>query len=314
MVSFIIPNHNKAAFLAETIQSLLSQTIGDWVAIFVDDGSTDDSLKIIQEYSIKDNRISLVALEKQKNASVCRNIGITNAEGDYVIFMDSDDVLEANCLETRINILKENPKLDFAVFGMGTFYEKIGDSNSYWIPIQEQALEKFYSHDLPWQTMQPIYRKTFIEKNNLNFDEQLPRLQDVDFHTQILQLTPKFHVFPKIVDCYYRISAIRKVVHPESFYENYVFSMNRYYFKFQTSYSQKYLNLTLLQGISILVNANQQNELSSKSVLNQKRNLLENVGGSVFIVLNLYAQIGVFLSVHIPGMRFIFKKLLKVLG
>lgn len=312
MISLILPNHNKAAYLTETIQCLIAQSFENWEAIFIDDGSTDQSVSIIQSFAAIDKRIKLITLTKQQNGgSVCRNKGFKEAQGNYVLFMDSDDVLSSTCLAKRFEILEHYSTLDFAVFGMRTFFEKVGDSQSTWIPQKEKALVKFYAHNLPWQTMQPLYRKSFLEQSNIKFDEQFPRLQDVDFHTQVLLKSPKFEVFPSKIDCFYRISANRKVVKPNQFYENYVLAMNRYYFKYVNKDSTKNLNFTLLQGISLLINAKQKKELSAKTTFAQKRILLQNIKGAAYILLNLYALIGVYVPKHIPGLRFLFKIALK---
>ena len=89
-----MPNFNKAIFLAETFNSVLKQTLTDWEIILVDDGSTDDSRDIIANFAAKDKRIKPVYREKQLNGgSVCRNIGIDNSKGEFIMFLDSDDLL-----------------------------------------------------------------------------------------------------------------------------------------------------------------------------------------------------------------------------
>jgi glycosyltransferase involved in cell wall biosynthesis len=104
-LSFIVPVYNTAAYLPKCIDSLLNQDIphGDYQIILVNDGSTDDSLSICEEYKEKYSNIILLS---QNNAgqSSARNLGMTKAEGDYIWFVDSDDFIEQNCLRECLDI------------------------------------------------------------------------------------------------------------------------------------------------------------------------------------------------------------------
>ena len=313
VVSIIIPNHNKAQFLPECLDSIINQTYRNWEIIIVDDGSTDSSKVIIEDYSKKDPRISFIFIAKQPNGgSVCRNIGLEKVVGKFIVFLDSDDVLIETCLEQRVRFLEKNPSLDFAVFNMGTFYNKIRDSDSIWKPHKAKALECFLSHQLPWQTMQPIYIAEFIKENNLLFDESLPRLQDVDFHTSILFLKPNFEVLTDNPDCYYRIIENRKVVDNQSFYGNYALAMSKYYLKFSVPKTIKHLNLTILAGISLMIDACLKNKLDKKHYKSYIQELTKHVFGINKKILIVYAKMGYLIPFHIPGMRLFFKKLISI--
>lgn len=92
-VSIIVPVYKTEAYIAECLDSVLAQTYQDFEVICVDDGSPDNSVEIIKEYSKNDPRISYV---RQENAglSAARNTGIRNAKGEYILPLDSDDMLE----------------------------------------------------------------------------------------------------------------------------------------------------------------------------------------------------------------------------
>jgi glycosyltransferase involved in cell wall biosynthesis len=123
LVSLIIPNFNKANYLAETLNSILAQSYPIWEAIIVDDGSTDQSREIIKSIVDKDVRFKVFYLEKQLHGGAsCRNFGIQNALGEYLMFFDSDDVLLPNCLNNRVAFMNQNPNIDFAVFSMESFF------------------------------------------------------------------------------------------------------------------------------------------------------------------------------------------------
>lgn len=96
--SIIIPCYNVAAFLHECLESVLTQSFMDWEAVCVDDGSTDDTGHILDEYAAKDARIRVVHQENG-GLSVARNTGLRHATGEYLLFLDSDDVLTPGALD-----------------------------------------------------------------------------------------------------------------------------------------------------------------------------------------------------------------------
>lgn len=212
LISIIIPNYNKAPFIRETLISLMNQTSQNWEAIVVDDGSTDGSQQIIKKIAENEPRIQFYERSREpKGGSVCRNIGLEQAKGDYLIFFDSDDLMAPNCLKERAEYMEKHATLDFVVFPIGTFYKTIGDNKMVWRPKNDNHLKMFLRHDLPWHTMAPIWKADFIKKKLPFFDETFPRLQDVEFHTRAL-LVPqaKYKIAnQKAPACFYRIDHSR---------------------------------------------------------------------------------------------------------
>src|SRR5574344_1801991 len=102
LVSLIIPVYNTGEYLVECLDSCIRQTLSNIEIICVDDGSTDDSLKILNEYAKKDNRVRVFA-QKNSGQSVARNKGMKLAEGKYIAFLDSDDSLNRCMLENLYN-------------------------------------------------------------------------------------------------------------------------------------------------------------------------------------------------------------------
>lgn len=98
-VSIIIPIYNAEKYLSECIESILNQTIEDWQLILVNDGSLDASSCICNEYAAKDARITFIE-QKNQGVSVARNTGIEVADGDWITFVDADDMLAPYALET----------------------------------------------------------------------------------------------------------------------------------------------------------------------------------------------------------------------
>lgn len=107
LVSVIIPVYNVEKYLRECLDSLINQTLKDIEIICVDDGSTDSSLDILNEYKAKDNRF-IILTQKNLNAGVARNNGLKVATGEYLSFLDSDDIFELNMLEEMYNTAKKD--------------------------------------------------------------------------------------------------------------------------------------------------------------------------------------------------------------
>jgi glycosyltransferase involved in cell wall biosynthesis len=211
LVSIVTPNFNSAQFITETIESVLNQTYKNWEWIIVDDNSSDSSLKIIESYSSKNSKITLLKNNTgTKGGSVCRNLGLEYSKGNWIVFFDADDILREFCLENRVKKMKENEGLDFGVFNIQHFYESIGDSNELfnkYFATKNEYLYNFIDNNIPWQTSCPIWKKEFLVHNKIKFNEDYFRLQDVEFHAKILlEFNPTFEVFKtEMPDSYYRI-------------------------------------------------------------------------------------------------------------
>lgn len=124
LVSIITPCYNSISYIAQSIESVLSQTYHNWEMIIVDDCSTDGSFEIINRYAKSDNRIKVYKTEYPSGSPVLpRNIAIKNAVGRYIAFLDSDDMWLPKKLEEQIHIFKTN--LDTAV--VFSYYEKISE-------------------------------------------------------------------------------------------------------------------------------------------------------------------------------------------
>ena len=120
-VSVIIPVYNTELYVRQTIQSILGQTLYDIEIITVNDGSTDNSLSILSELAKQDNRIKIFTHSNQ-GLSVSRNVGIEKASGEFIYFMDSDDLLDHDTLEICYQKCTSE-QLDFVFFDAESFCE-----------------------------------------------------------------------------------------------------------------------------------------------------------------------------------------------
>ncbi len=105
-VSVIIPVHNAEKYLPATLTSLMTQTFGDFEALCINNASTDQSLRILREYKAKDSRIKII--EKNEGGVSCaRNVALEQANGKYIAFLDSDDLMHPAFLETMLNAINK---------------------------------------------------------------------------------------------------------------------------------------------------------------------------------------------------------------
>ena len=108
LVSIITPSFNSEKFISETILSVQKQSYTNWEMIIVDDFSTDKTVRIIQEFILKDNRIKLFEFEKNFGTGVARNFGLNKSKGRYIAFLDADDLWKQEKLKIQIAFLKTN--------------------------------------------------------------------------------------------------------------------------------------------------------------------------------------------------------------
>lgn len=121
-VSVIIPVYNVERYIEASLQSVVSQTLDNYEIIVIDDGSTDDSLKIVKKYMDKNNNIKLI-IQENSGQSVARNKGIEVAQGKYIYFLDSDDYIDDDMLKIAYEESEKN-KLDLLLFNGDTFFDE----------------------------------------------------------------------------------------------------------------------------------------------------------------------------------------------
>lgn len=111
MVSIITPAYNASRYLSDTIRSVIDQTYRDWEMIIINDCSTDDTADIARSFIREDERIRLIETSENKGAAVARNLGIEIARGDFIAFIDSDDLWHNEKLATQLAVMKRNDVL-----------------------------------------------------------------------------------------------------------------------------------------------------------------------------------------------------------
>ncbi len=130
MVSVIVPSYNLGQYLPETLESVRSQSFTDWECLIVENGSTDGSLSIVNEYCAADPRFVPVVFPENVGVAAARNRGLELAEGKYILFLDADDLLAPDYMEQAVAALEADPSLT-VVYGKAT---RFGTETSWDLP------------------------------------------------------------------------------------------------------------------------------------------------------------------------------------
>lgn len=207
LISVIVPNYNAEEYIGDFIENMIFQTYKDWELIIVDDCSTDKSPQIIEDYVARDSRIKmLVRTDGENGACQRRNQGFEAAIGEFVCFLDSDDLLPPDTLEIRVNELQQNPELDFVVVPAISFRQKPFDTEklALGLPLFKDDLGMFIKRfRLPFGVWTNLYRKASIDKLGVRWDEQLASLQDSDFNMQMLNAGARYKYAENLKPGYY---------------------------------------------------------------------------------------------------------------
>ena len=180
-VSIILPVYNVAPYLRQSLDSIIAQTLTDIEIICVDDGSTDDSGKILDEYKEKDNRITVIH-KRNAGTGAARNDGLKIATGECIGFVDPDDWILPNMYERLYNILQDK-ELDIVMFTPDVFNDQTQKHEGF-LYFQDSNFPKilddkiFNKDDIspfsyPMCVWNKLYRKKLFDDNNIDFAEGL---------------------------------------------------------------------------------------------------------------------------------------------
>lgn len=193
LISVIVPIYNVEEYLIDCLESVVNQTYKNIELIAINDGSTDNSLQILEDYASKYMYIKVVSQENS-GQSVARNVGISMASGKYVYFLDSDDYIKLNTFEDLITNMEEYD-LDIIRFGAEPFVDRMDeeiDSNQYDFSKYFDS-EKIYTNNellaINTKTFWPspvlyIIRKKLLTSNNITFKPGIIH-EDVLFTTEV---------------------------------------------------------------------------------------------------------------------------------
>lgn len=190
VVSIIMATYNRSHFIIETLEAVQNQTFQNWECIIIDDGSTDSTWEVLRPHLNKDLRLKYFARSEnyKKGLPDCRNQGLDLAIGDYIIFIDDDDIPHPMLLELTLLEI-EDAGVDFCrylrtVF-RGDLKVNFDHSNDYSTDkIPETTVDKMVTGKLPFNSCQVLWKKYCFE--NIRFNEDLMFAEEWECYTRIL--------------------------------------------------------------------------------------------------------------------------------
>ena len=211
-ISVIIPVYNVKDYLSRCLDSIVKNTYKNLEIVCVDDGSTDDSFAVLNEYSKLDSRVKII---KKENGGVssARNVGMKNCNGDFISFVDADDWIHPLYFEILLNVQNSNDS-DIVISNLKTVSEKADFENisisNY--NIKELNLDQIYSnHGAKSYVTGRLFRRSIIE--DFTFPENVSVLEDAIFNAKVLCGTSKLKVSYIPVEMYYYFSRSDSLMH-----------------------------------------------------------------------------------------------------
>lgn len=193
LFSIIVPVYKVEAYLEKCIDSILSQDYQEFEILLVDDGSPDNCPAICDRYAAMDSRIR-VFHKKNGGVSSARNLGIENAKGEWIWFVDSDDYIQQGALQ---NLSAEIAKSDADLYCFNCSV-----SGTYFYDIFPFFYEHYFKYCLGFGPCNKIYRKSIIEKHTLSFDTNEIIGEDLLFNLTYYRHMSRFTYVPKQLYCY----------------------------------------------------------------------------------------------------------------
>lgn len=261
-LTIVMPFFNRGNLVGEMIESILKNGFQDYELLAVDDGSSPETVSYINSLAEKDSRIRIITRnELPKGAPTCRNIGLREAKGEYIIFFDSDDYITPSCLQTRIDTIKRQPDMDFIVFPSGVYIEGKFITNTtkdlYGYHIHKDDIASFCRRILPFVVVNNIYRTEALRANNIQWDTNLKSLQDCDFNVQAIIAGLRYGYAKVAPDYGYRTEnsgdSVSRGIITKAHYESNLHSINKLYGLIQNHFGHKY-DRELYEGALFLFN------------------------------------------------------------
>ena len=210
-ISAIIPIYNCEKYIERCLNSILKQDFDDYEIICINDGSTDNSLSILEQYDKIDNRIKIINQKKQ-GVSVARNIGVESAKGKYIYFMDADDWINEQLFVDAYNCMEKN-NADIVLFDIYNVYEDIIVPTKRLANFTKKVLTKtFYYNEhkeIIYQSCtvwSKLFRKQFLIDYDIKFPCNITHSEDTVYWLEFMLCNPKIAILNKHYYYYYKNS------------------------------------------------------------------------------------------------------------
>ena len=183
-ISVVVPAYNAEAFLEQCVRSVQEQAMADWELLIVENGSTDETYALAQRFARGDARIRV--LQSKKGVSYARNVGIQQATGEYITFLDADDWLLPDALSYFRRMALKHPAADIIVAATDRQAQKSTPA-VYTEVTMERALVQFMRQPTRYLTAWgKLYRTSFLQESQVRFDIRLTHAEDSDYLIRLL--------------------------------------------------------------------------------------------------------------------------------
>ncbi|MGU9939092.1 glycosyltransferase family 2 protein [Empedobacter brevis] len=185
LVSIIIPSFNRADIIGDTLDSIKIQTYTNWECIVIDDGSTDHTEQVLENYIEKDKRFKFYHRPDYlvKSGNSCRNYGFEKSKGELVTFFDSDDVMLEDFLSSRIELFTQKIEIVFATYTIVD--ENLNFLRENEFKVEDTLIKEYMFWKFPILTPSSLIKREYLENKTL-FDPSIKRGQETDFYLNIL--------------------------------------------------------------------------------------------------------------------------------
>lgn len=202
LISIVVPVYNSELYLKQSIESIVNQTYKKLEIILVDDGSTDSSSSICDQFSIKDKRIKVIHKENG-GVSSARNIGMDVASGEWICFVDSDDTVENKFIETMVSKWNE-PNIDLIITSIKDIYSHKETSRNIKQQLSGVFFDDYYKLiNFLRGPVAKLYKLDIIKKHRVRFPEKISRGEDQIFNFKFYQYVSKYLFINKCLYNYY---------------------------------------------------------------------------------------------------------------
>ncbi|MDX6190095.1 glycosyltransferase family A protein [Flavobacterium sp. Fl-318] len=190
LISIIIPAYNRGHLIDETLDSILAQTYSNWECIVVDDDSTDNTEAVVEEYVKKDSRFYFHKRPKSKvkGANSCRNFGFEVSKGEWIKWLDSDDIMYTEGLSSESKLINEYSKVILSPLVLYDFDLKKEIKKSTVFSVN--LVHDYFTAKVALYVSGPLWKRSFLNKQDYLFDEKISNVDDWDFNMRMLYEKP----------------------------------------------------------------------------------------------------------------------------
>lgn len=202
LVSVVIPTHNRHDLLKQAVASVAAQTYPEVECIVIDDGSDEPAEAAARAgWMGRPSERLKVIRQNSSNGNVARNRGLDESNGEYIQFLDSDDLLDPRKLAIQVAHFSREKSIDAVISHELFFFEDISDCHALWNVdwwnSDYDYLDRFCWEETVWQTAGPLWNAVFLRKENIRWNERLRLLQDWEFHLCALNKNAKIYRHPE---------------------------------------------------------------------------------------------------------------------